>query len=185
LICSFVSNFDALSLLFNFFQESHLDTFNFVRKSAIKMGRLHTHNHGKSHSIRPIDLKKPDWVKQTNEEIEALIVKYAKDGMTASQIGLKLRDQHAIPLVKPIIKKTITDVLKDNKLIPEIPEDLNNIVMKAVNLQKHLKDNKSDSRNVRALELVEAKVHRLSTHYKKRGLIDQKWKYKSVVAQLE
>ena len=68
---------------------------------------------------------------------------------------------------------------------PEIPEDLNNIVMKAVNLQKHLKENRSDNRNTRALELVEAKVHRLSTHYKKTGEIDQKWKYKSVVAQLE
>ncbi len=149
------------------------------------MGRLHTHNHGKSHSIRPIDPKKPEWVKQTNEEIEGLIIKYAKEGMTSSQIGLKLRDQHAIPLVKPIINKSITNVLKENKLMPEIPEDLNNIVMKAVNLQKHLKENRSDNRNTRALELVEAKVHRLSTHYKKNGNIDQKWKYKSVVAQLE
>ena len=149
------------------------------------MGRLHTHNHGKSHSIRPIDPKKPEWVKQTNEEIEALIIKYAKEGMTTSQIGLKLRDQHAIPLVKPIINKGIKEVLIENKLNSEIPEDLNNIVMKAVNLQKHLKENRSDNRNTRALELVEAKVHRLSTHYKKTGEIDQKWKYKSVVAQLE
>jgi small subunit ribosomal protein S15 len=149
------------------------------------MGRLHTHNHGKSHSIRPIDPKKPDWVKQSNEEIEGLIIKYAKEGMTTSQIGMKLRDQHAIPLVKPIINKRIKEVLIENKLNPEIPEDLNNIVMKAVNLQKHLKENRSDNRNTRALELVEAKVHRLSTHYKKTGEIDQKWKYKSVVAQLE
>ena len=149
------------------------------------MGRLHTHNHGKSHSIRPIDPKKPEWVKQSNEEIEGLITKYAKEGMTSSQIGMKLRDQHAIPLVKPIINKGIKEVLVENKLMPEIPEDLNNIVMKAVNLQKHLKENRSDNRNVRALELVEAKVHRLSTHYKKNGDIDQKWKYKSVVAQLE
>ena len=149
------------------------------------MGRLHTHNHGKSHSIRPIDPKKPDWVKQTNEEIEGLIIKYAKEGMTTSQIGIKLRDQHAIPLVKPIINKGIKEVLIENKLNPEIPEDLNNIVMKAVNLQKHLRENRSDNRNTRALELVEAKVHRLSTHYKKTGEIDQKWKYKSVVAQLE
>jgi len=149
------------------------------------MGRLHTHNHGKSHSIRPIDPKKPDWVKQTNEEIEGLIIKYAKEGMTTSQIGIKLRDQHAIPLVKPIINKGIKEVLIENKLNPEIPEDLNNIVMKAVNLQKHLKENRSDNRNTRSLELVEAKVHRLSTHYKKTGEIDQKWKYKSVVAQLE
>jgi small subunit ribosomal protein S15 len=149
------------------------------------MGRLHTHQHGKSHSIRPIDPKKPDWVKQSNEEIEGLIIKYAKEGMTTSQIGMKLRDQHAIPLVKPIINKGIKEVLIENKLNSEIPEDLNNIVMKAVNLQKHLKENRSDNRNTRALELVEAKVHRLSTHYKETGEIDQKWKYKSVVAQLE
>ena len=149
------------------------------------MGRMHTHNHGKAHSIRPIELKKPDWIKMESNEIEELIVKYAKEGMGTSQIGIKLRDQHAIPLVKPILNKTISEVLKDNELTPEIPEDLNNIVLKAVNLQKHLKENKSDNRNVRSLELVEAKVHRLSTHYKKKGIIPKKWKYKSVVAQLE
>jgi len=149
------------------------------------MGRLHTHNHGKSHSIRPIELKKPDWIKMEPKEIEELIVKYAKDGMSSSQIGIKLRDQHAIPLVRPILKKSITQVMNENELTPEIPEDLNNIVQTAINLQKHLKDNKSDNRNVRSLELIEAKVHRLATYYKKKGLIDKKWKYKSVVAQLE
>jgi len=149
------------------------------------MGRLHTHNHGKSHSIRPIELKKPDWIKMEPKEIEELIVKYAKDGMSSSQIGIKLRDQHAIPLVRPILKKSITQIMNENKLTPEIPEDLNNIVQTAINLQKHLKDNKSDNRNVRSLELIEAKVHRLATYYKKKGIIDKKWKYKSVVAQLE
>ena len=149
------------------------------------MGRMHTHNHGKAHSIRPIELKKPDWIKMESKEIEELIVKYAKEGMTSSQIGIKLRDQHAIPLLKPILNKTISDVLKENDLVPEIPEDLNNIVLRAVNLQKHLKENKGDSRNVRSLELIEAKVHRLSTHYKNKGIIPKKWKYKSVVAQLE
>ena len=149
------------------------------------MGRMHTHNHGKAHSIRPIELKKPDWIKMEPKEIEELIVKYAKDGMASSMIGIKLRDQHAIPLVKPILNKTISDVLKENDLVPEIPEDLNNIVLRAVNLQKHLKENKSDNRNVRSLELIEAKVHRLSTHYKNKGIIPKKWKYKSVVAQLE
>ena len=149
------------------------------------MGRMHTHNHGKAHSIRPIELKKPDWIKMESKEIEELIVKYANEGMTSSQIGIKLRDQHAIPLVKPILNKTISDVLKENDLVPEIPEDLNNIVLRAVNLQKHLKENKGDSRNVRSLELIEAKVHRLSTHYKSKGIIPKKWKYKSVVAQLE
>ncbi len=149
------------------------------------MVRLHTHNHGKSHSIRPIDPKKPEWVKQRNEEIKGLIIKYAKEGMTTSQIGIKLRDQHAIPLVKPIINKGIKEVLIENKLNPEIPEDLNNIVIKAIGLQKHLKSNRGDRRNVRSLELIEAKVHRLSVFYKKNGKIPKNWKYKSVIAQLE
>jgi len=149
------------------------------------MGRLHTHNHGKAHSIRPIESKFSSWVKQDTKEIEDLVIKYTKDGLTPSQIGIKLRDQHAIPLVKPIINKTISDVLDQNDLKSEIPEDLNNIVTKAVGLQKHLKSNKNDRRNIRSLELIEAKVHRLSMYYKKIGRIPENWKYKAVIAQLE
>ena len=149
------------------------------------MGRLHSHNYGKSHSIRPLDPKPPSWIKQDAKEIEELIVKYAKDDLSVSQIGIKLRDQHSIPLVKPIIKKTISRVLEENDLKTDLPEDLNNIVNKAIGLQKHLKSNKKDNRNIRALELIEAKVHRLSVYYKKIDLIPKKWKYKSVIAQLE
>ena len=149
------------------------------------MGRLHSHNYGKSHSTRPFDPKIPSWIKQDVKEIEELIVKYGKDNLSASQIGVKLRDQHSIPLVKPIIKKTITQVLEENDLKTDLPEDLNNIVKKAIGLQKHLKVNKGDNRNVRSLELIEAKVHRLSVYYKKIDRIPQNWKYKSIIAQLE
>ena len=149
------------------------------------MVRLHTHNHGKAHSTRPNQVKVPSWIKQDPKEVEEVIIKYAKEGLTTSQIGIKLRDQYSIPLVKPIIKKTISQVLEENNLSPEIPEDLNNIVNKAVGLQKHLKSNRGDRRNVRSLELIEAKVHRLSVFYKKNGKIPKTWKYKSVIAQLE
>jgi small subunit ribosomal protein S15 len=149
------------------------------------MGRLHTHNHGKSHSIRPSVSEIPSWVKIEAKEVEKLIVKYGKEGLTSSNIGMKLRDQHSIPLVQPILKKTISQVLEENDLRTEIPEDLNNIVNKAVGLQKHLKSNKGDRRNVRSLELIEAKVHRLSVYYKKTGRIPKNWKYKSVIANLE
>ena len=149
------------------------------------MGRLHSHNYGKSHSTRPLDPKAPSWIKEDAKGIEELIVKYAKDDLSASQIGVKLRDQHSIPLVKPIIKKTISEVLEENDLKTDLPEDLNNIVKKAIGLQKHLKANKGDNRNVRSLELIEAKVHRLSVYYKKIGRIPQNWKYKSIIAQLE
>lgn len=149
------------------------------------MGRMHTHRHGKSHSIRPVIVRSPSWISQDSKQIEELVVKYAKDGLTSSQIGIKLRDQHAIPLVKSVTKKTVMQILEENKLKPEIPEDLDNIVKKAVGLQKHLKSNKKDFRNVRSLELIEAKVHRLTVYYKKTGQLAKNWKYKSVVAQLE
>ena len=149
------------------------------------MGRMHTHRHGKSHSIRPATLRAPSWITQSPADIEELVIKYSKEGLTPSQIGIKLRDQHSIPLIKPITKKTIGEILEENDLKAEMPEDLENIVKKAVGLQKHLKANKGDRRNVRSLELIEAKVHRLSVYYKKIGRIPATWKYKSVVAQLE
>ena len=149
------------------------------------MGRMHTHRHGKSHSIRPAILRVPSWITQSPKEIEELVVKYTKDGFTPSQIGNKLRDQHAIPLIKSITKKGIGEILEENDLKAEMPEDLENIVNKAVGLQKHLKVNRGDYRNVRSLELLEAKVHRLSVYYKRIGRIPKTWKYKSVVAQLE
>ena len=149
------------------------------------MGRLHTHRHGKSHTIRPAILRVPSWITLSPKEIEELVVKYSKDGLTPSQIGLKLRDQHSIPLIKPITKKSMGEILEENNLRAEMPEDLDNIVRKAVGLQKHLKTNKGDNRNVRSLELIEAKVHRLSVYYKRIDRIPKNWKYKSVVAQLE
>ena len=149
------------------------------------MGRVHTHRHGQSHSTRPISGRTPSWVTTTAKEVEELVVKYGKDGVPMSQIGIKLRDQHAIPLAKTITKKSVKKMLEENNVRPEIPEDLNNIVKKAINLQRHLKNNNSDKRNVRSLELVEAKVHRISTYYKRIGALPQNWKYKSVVAQLE
>lgn len=149
------------------------------------MGRLHSHRHGQSHSIRPVTATSPTWIKQNAQEIEELVLKYAKDGLTTSEIGVKLRDQYAIPLVRSITKKSITEILEQKGIKQEMPEDLNNIVRKALGLQKHLKTHTSDRRNVRSLELLEAKVHRLSSYYKKNGRIPKTWKYKSVIAQLE
>ncbi len=146
---------------------------------------MHTHRHGKSHSIRPTTLRAPSWVTLSSKEIEELVVKYTKEWLTPSQIGNKLRDQHAIPLIKSITKKSIGEILEENDLKAEMPEDLENIVKRAVGLQKHLKVNRGDNRNVRSLELIEAKVHRLSVYYKRIERIPKTWKYKSVVAQLE
>lgn len=148
------------------------------------MARTHAHTHGKSHSIRPTSRDTP-WVNTSEEDLTNLILKYYSDGLSPSKIGIELRDKHGIPLVKNVIGKTISKILEENNIRPAMPEDLDNLLKKAIGLQRHLRTHNSDHRNVRSLELVEAKVHRLSKYYKREGKIEKKWKYASVIAQLE
>jgi small subunit ribosomal protein S15 len=79
----------------------------------------------------------------------------------------------------------MSEILTENNLKSEMPEDLERLVKKAAGLQRHLKAHNSDHRNVRSLELVEAKIHRLSKYYKSTGRLPTSWKYAAVIAQLE
>jgi len=149
------------------------------------MARIHVHARGKSHSTRPTSKSPPGWVSQTADQVLSLVVLMGKDGMGPSTIGMKLRDEHGIPLAKPLTGKSVLQILTDSDIRTDMPEDLDRLVRKAVGLQKHLKAHNSDRRNVRSLELVEAKIHRVSKYYKRTGRIAPDWRYASVVAQLE
>lgn len=148
------------------------------------MARIHSHRKGKSHSTRPTSKRAPSWVTHSPEEVEALIVKLAKSGLKPSEIGIRLRDEYSIPIVKPILGKSLSDVLKENKLLGDLPEDLERLLARARRLQEHLAVHKSDRKNVRSLELLEAKIHRLAKYYKRIGRLNPDWKYSTVVAQL-
>jgi small subunit ribosomal protein S15 len=148
------------------------------------LARIHSHRHGKSHQTRPTSKRPPSWLKYTPEEVRALIVKFAKEGMTPSQIGVTLRDDYGVPLVKPVLGKSITEVLAESKLSPKIPQDLQDLIERAQRVQRHLQTHRSDRKNVHSLELVEAKIYRLSKFYKSRGLLPSDFKYSAVVAQL-
>ncbi len=148
------------------------------------MARIHAHRKGKSHSTRPVR-SVHSWVTLGKDEIVSLIAKMAKEDLGSSEIGIKLRDEYGIPLVKPIVGKSITEILEENGTASEMPEDLDILVRKALGLQKHLRTHRSDRNNVRSLELLEAKIHRLSKYYKREGELPQNWKYATVVAKLE
>lgn len=148
------------------------------------MARTHAHTHGKSHSIRPTSKNAPSWAIDSQDIINK-IIEFGKDGLTSSEIGLKLRDEHAVPLVRPILGKNIAQILEENDLKRDMPEDLERLVRKALGLQKHLNTHNSDRRNVRSLELIESKIHRLSRYYKTMEKIPKNWKYASVIAKLE
>ena len=148
------------------------------------MARIHSHRRGKSHSSKPTSRQALGWVTYSPDEITTLIVNLAKEGNTPSAIGIKLRDQYNIPLVKQITGKDILEVLRDNNLEPELPEELGRLLSRAKRLQTHLKIHKGDRKNVRSLELLEAKIHRLSKYYKKKKVLPLNWKYKAIIAQL-
>ena len=134
---------------------------------------------GKSHSTRPVSKRPPSWCKYTPEEVEALVIKLAKEGHPPSII-----DQYAIPLVKPITGKSITQILKDSGLAPSIPEDLQNLLKKAARLHAHLEKHRKDLHNKRALQLIESKIHRLASYYKERGVLPSNWKYEPKTASV-
>ncbi|MFH1505842.1 MAG: 30S ribosomal protein S15 [archaeon] len=141
------------------------------------MARMHSRKKGVSGSKRPAKKSVPSWSKYKSKEIELLIVKYAKEGKKPSQIGLYLRDEYGIPDVTLITKKTISDILRDKKLLEEIPEDLMALIRKAVLIKKHLEENHKDMPAKRGMQLTESKIRRLVKYYKRTNKLPADWKY--------
>ena len=134
---------------------------------------------GKSHSIRPVSKRPPFWLKLSPEEAESQVIELAKGGSSPSKIGVALRDQYGIPLVKAASGKKVTQIMKEAKLAGDLPEDLGNLLEKATRLKEHLKKNKKDYVNKRALGSVESKIRHLAKYYGRRGVLPKGWKYES------
>jgi small subunit ribosomal protein S15 len=145
---------------------------------------MHTRRKGKSGSKHPARAGKPDFVTYDQSEIEELILKLAKEENTPSKIGITLRDQYGIPSVKDVTGKKIGFFLKKNNVGSKIPEDLQNLIRKALSLRKHLDKNVKDRHNKRSLQLVESKIHRLGKFYRRNGKLPEDWRYNPETAKL-
>ena len=132
---------------------------------------------GKSHSTRPPTLVSPKWLQYTPEEIASIIIELARKGYPPSMIGVVLRDQYGVPLTKAVLNAKVTEILSKYNLAPVIPEDLYNLMRKAVNLRRHLSEHPKDKHSLRGLISVESKIHRLVKYYKRVGKLPQDWKY--------
>ncbi|MGY5874203.1 MAG: 30S ribosomal protein S15 [Candidatus Thorarchaeota archaeon] len=143
------------------------------------MARMHTRRKGQSGSKRPSTLRVPEWMeKEKNAEwVESKVIELAKAGNTPSMIGMVMRDQYGIPLIKVITGKSVLQILRENDLQRRVPEDLRNMIATAAKVRRHLEENKKDFVSKRALQLVESKIHRLSKYYRKRRVLDADWKY--------
>ncbi len=146
------------------------------------MARMYARKKGRSGSKKP--LTKATWVEYSAEEVEQLVIKLAKEGYQSAQIGLLLRDQYGIPSVRDITGKKITKILAEHGLASKIPEDLFNMLKKAVNLRKHLEIHRKDKHSRRGLELLESKIRRLAKYYIRKGKLPKDWKYDPEKAKL-
>jgi len=149
------------------------------------MARMHARRRGSSGSKKPMTKEKPAWVTLDSDEIVELIVKLGSEGKTSAMVGLILRDQYAIPSVKIITGKTIGQIYKEKKLSTRLPEDLQNLMKRAISLNEHTTKNPKDLHNLRGLHLIEAKIRRLVKYYGREGMIPKGWTYSMATAKLE
>ena len=154
------------------------------------MARMHTRRRGSSGSDRPAADEPPEWSDVDSDAIEARVVDLAEQGHDPSVIGLKLRDEGVkgtpIPNVKLATGKKVTEILDDHDASPEIPEDLRNLMERAVGLREHVDENGQDHSNKRALQNTESKIRRLVNYYHGDELDEEfKYSYENAVELLE
>ncbi len=119
-----------------------------------------------------------------SKDIEEQIVSLANAGHSASKIGLILRDEHGVKNFVEASGKGIQQVLKENNLLGEMPEDLLNLIRRSVVLYNHMNKNKKDYSAKRGYELTVSKIRRLTKYYSKKERIPAGWAYSPEQAAL-
>jgi small subunit ribosomal protein S15 len=148
------------------------------------MARMHARRRGKSSSVRPYRKQAPAWSNMDTKAITKVILDLRKEGASSSRIGLVLRDRYGVPDVKLALGKRIGDVLRENKVASEIPEDLRDLMIKALGLRKHLGENKKDLHNKRQLNLIESKIRRLVRYYRGTKKLQKDFVYKPETTEI-
>lgn len=141
------------------------------------MARMYSRKRGQSGSTKPKKLTKPAWIEHEGKEVELLVTKFAKEGLTSSQIGTLLRDQYGVPDVKVVTGKKIMSILESKNLTGQFPEDLMALFKKVAAIKEHLLENHKDQPARRGLLITESKILKLVKYYKITGKIALDWNY--------
>tara|TARA_Y100000758_G_C15893471_1_gene365003 strand:- start:265 stop:711 length:447 start_codon:yes stop_codon:yes gene_type:complete len=139
---------------------------------------MHSPGRGKSGSTKPLVDKAPEWSNTDPKAVTALILSLSEEGHNPTAIGTILRDQHAVPDARLVVGKRIGQILAENDITPQYPEDMMSLMRRALRLINHLESNRKDLHNSRQLELTESKIRRLSRYYQGHGQLDTEWAYK-------
>jgi len=141
------------------------------------MAKLHSKKKGRSGSRKPVSRVPPSWVEYSAPEVEELVVKLGKQGMSKAAVGQVLRDSYGIPSVFNITGKSVSQIFSEAGIKQEYPEDLLNLIKRAVGVRRHLKANKRDIHNRVKLGHIESKIKRLVLYYRRKGALPRNWSY--------
>ncbi|MBU2589391.1 MAG: 30S ribosomal protein S15 [Nanoarchaeota archaeon] len=148
------------------------------------MARMYSRKRGKAGSTKPVKKTTPTWVSHKSKVVEQLILKLAKSEKTTSEIGIILRDTYGIPSVRAVTGKKINQILIENKAEPALPENLRALIVRHINLMKHMESNNHDKTAKRGAELTESKINRLVKYYRRTSKLPANWKYDKAKAKL-
>ncbi|KAF7683126.1 40S ribosomal protein S13 [Astathelohania contejeani] len=142
------------------------------------MGRIYGHGKGKSRSVVPYNQVRSSWVTKSDDEIVNEILNLARKGYTPNKIGNILRDEHGIGKVSHFLKDRILNILRKNGCAPSIPEDVDAVYKKCINMREHIAMFRNDKGARYQLMLAESKLHRLIRYHKKNNTLCPTWKPK-------
>ncbi len=148
------------------------------------MAKMHTRRKGSSGPTRPLRTEAPAWSTMTSDEVTKVVTDLWKQGISTSKIGMVLRDKYGVPDAKIVTGKKITKIIKDNGEKLALPEDLYNLIVKAIAMRKHMSYNHHDVHNKRSLQNIESKIRRLVKYYQSKKVLPADWKYKPQTAEM-
>jgi small subunit ribosomal protein S15 len=141
------------------------------------MARMHTRRKGQAGSKKPIRTEPPKWSNTNKDEIEDTIQQLATSGTSSSKIGMILRDRYGVPDVTLVTGKKIGTILKEKNVTLKVPEDIHNLIINVLDLNKHLLKNPKDIHNKRSLNNMVSKIRRLEKYYRREGVLPEDWKF--------
>lgn len=128
--------------------------------------------------------EKPEWLDVDEQQIKELIADLARKKTRLSDIGIILRDEYGIPDIKLITGKSLKETVLDMGITIDLPDDLRDLMIKALRIRDHLELNKKDMRAKRDLFVTESRIKSLASYYMRKGILPSNWRYSAQTARL-
>jgi Ribosomal protein S15P/S13E len=112
------------------------------------------------------------------------VLDLARKETSLSRIGIVLRDEYGIPDVKLITGKSLKKTLEGYEIKTELPDDLRDLMVGALNIREHYAKNKNDKTALKGLQNTEARIRSLAPYYIKKGDLPKNWRYNPQRAKL-